>query len=482
MKKSLVLLFFLLSITFANADSQKVEKFGAVGDGKTDNTEAIQKAIDKCSETGGGEVFFPNGKVAVYMSKTLNLKDNVALNIPKNVTLKAIIPETRGVFIKAEKVKNVGIWGGGTVDCDGKNYTIPKDERKIRARAHSMKFIDCYNIRIENLSVLNGGAWNINLLRCDTVFVNRIRLLAHANHNNDGIDIDARNVVISDCIIDCGDDGICFKSHSKDFIVENVTVTNCIVASTCNFIKFGTGSLGGFKNITISNCTLRRCIDAVVWDWRNKIKWAGIDEKITGISGIALEAVDGGFMEQVNISNIAMTGVQTPIFIRVGHRNKDEKKSYIQNVVISSITAKSDSCIANSITCVEGHTLRNITIRDCYLNMKGAPESLLTNKEKEPKIQEMVKSYPENRMFASILPAYAFFIRRADNLVMDNVQVGYYGEKDKRAAFYLDKCKEVRFLNCVWQKPAGDSKSIVTKDSQAPFISYCREKEEPYLQ
>lgn len=84
-----------------------------------------------------------------------------------------------------------------------------------------------------------------------------IKIYAHTNWNNDGIDIDGKNVVVSDCIIDCDDDAVCLKSDDDKFVVENVSITNCIIASNCNPIKFGTASRVGFKNIAISNCIIR---------------------------------------------------------------------------------------------------------------------------------------------------------------------------------------------------------------------------------
>ena len=249
----------------------------------------------------------------------------------------------------------------------------------------------------------------MNLKQCDTVFISGIHINSHENFNNDGIDIDAKNVVITNSIIDCDDDAICFKSHSRDYIVENVAVSNCIISSNCSFIKFGTATFGGFKNITVANCALKKCSASKLRNWHKHLNKFGVTDLATGIGGISLEAVDGGFADQITISNLVMTDVQTPIFIRVGHRNKDEQKSYIKNVIISNITATSASWITNSITCVDGHTLKNITLRDCYFNLKACTDDKSALNSLKVEVPEKVATYPENRMFGTLLPSYGFF-------------------------------------------------------------------------
>ena len=99
-----------------------------------------------------------------------------------------------------------------------------------------------------------------------------IRIYSHTNWNNDGIDIDGKNVVVSDCVIDCDDDAVCLKSDDDKFVVENVAITNCVIASNCNPIKFGTASRAGFKNVTISNCIIRAASESNIRNW-NTVPW-----------------------------------------------------------------------------------------------------------------------------------------------------------------------------------------------------------------
>ena len=191
---------------------------------------------------------------------------------------------------------------------------------------------DSENFSVENVHMKNSATWTFRIFRSQYVFVRGIKIYAHTNWNNDGIDIDGKNVVVSDCIIDCDDDAVCLKSDDDKFVVENISITNCIIASNCNPIKFGTASRAGFKNIAISNCIIRAASESNIRNW-NSLSWMErycVAKPITGLAGIALEAVDGGFLENVTISNIVMIDIQTPIFIRAGHRNKDDKRSFIK--------------------------------------------------------------------------------------------------------------------------------------------------------
>lgn len=453
-KKVSYALFAVFAALSLQAKNVNLEFCNVIGDGKTDNTKALQAAIDECSSTGGGEVIFPKDG-GVFLSKTLFLKDNVTLNLSPNTVLKANAKNFgKGRFISANGATNIGLKGGGTVDGSGADFPIGE----VGGRAHMFILTDCKNVRIEDIKITASSCWNLFLQRCDTVFINNIHLTSHANWNNDGIDIEAKNVVISNSIIDCDDDAICPKSHSRDFIVENITITNCIISSNCNFIKFGTANQGGFRNVAISNCVLKKCTQSNFRKWDTHFKSAGVTAPITGIGGIAIEAVDGGFAERITVSNLAMTDVQTPIFIRVGHRNKDEQKSYIKDVIISNITATSESWFSNSITSVPGHALENVIVRDCIFNMKGAMPEREAEKLMEKKIPEQIAGYPENRMFGN-LPGYGFYIRHAKNITLDNIQLNAIGG-EFRHAIVADDVNSIRIMNGIFEAPKGDADAI----------------------
>ncbi len=464
--KTSVMFALMGAATSLFAESQDVKNFGAKADGAFDNTAAIQAAIDKCSATGGGEVIF--SETGTYMTSTFDIKDNVCLNIPVGTILKGNPPNKNyrlHALVAANKVSNIGITGGGIIDGNGASFEI-RDCAPNRARLVSIN--DCKNVKIENITLQNPATWTLSLGYNDTVIVKNVKLFSICNFNNDGIDIASKNVVISDSIITCDDDGICIKNMRKDrkFVVENITVKNCVVASNCNAFKIGTETWGDIKNITVSNCVVRQTPFSHLRNWNKKNqkqKYFFLEESNNAITGIAIESVDGAQVENIAFSNMVLTGVQCPLFIRVGHRNKDEKKSAIRNVVIKNVIAKSASCIPNTISSIPEHTLENVVISDSIFDMKGCVDERTNETLASKPVPENIKSYPEVRSFG-IVPAYGFYMRHAKNITVNNVQVRYQKE-DFRAPFYCDDIDYLRIMNCKIQPSAnGDEDPIVLKN------------------
>ena len=425
------ILLSLCSYLEVGAKDYLVTDYGAKGDGKTNNTKAIQKAIDACAAKGGGRVVVPTGE---FLSYGIAVKSNVNLYFESGSKLKAIADGTKFVsLVLLENIESASVTGTGILDGNGGSFTV-KEEAPDRPFIIFVK--NSTNILIENVTLRQSAAWTLRIFRGEHIKVRGVSIYSHANFNNDGIDIDSKDVVVSDCIIDSGDDAICLKSEDPGRITENITITNCIAASSCNLIKMGTGSLGGFRNISISNCVLRKPKESSFHDWGSK-PHRFINERITGISGIALEIVDGGILDQVNISNISMTGVQTPIFLRLGSR-KNPTGSF-KNVVISNITATSHSRMSSIIAGVPGFNIENVILRDIFVNNEGGG----TKEDAERKVPENEKDYPENRIFGWSTPASGIFIRHAKNITIDNFQV-IHRKKDVRPTIYLDDVHQLK--------------------------------------
>ncbi|WP_421944699.1 glycoside hydrolase family 28 protein [Pedobacter sp.] len=402
-----------------------VTDYGAKGDGKTNNTKFIQRAIDECAGKGGGKVIIPAGKFLSYM---VSLKTNVNLYLEAGASIDAIADGTRYVsLVLIDKVENATVSGLGTLFGNGGNFTIKEESPD---RPYIIFVRGSKNILIEGVKLRQSAAWTLRLFDSEHIMVRGISIYSHANLNNDGIDIDSRDVVVTGCIIDSGDDAICLKSENPSRVTENISITNCVVSSNCNLIKMGTGSLGGFKNISISNCVLRNASESPFHKWQDKPTHF-ISQSITGIAGIALEIVDGGIMDQVSISNISMTGIQTPIFIRLGSRKNPTGS--LKNIIISNIVASYHSRMTSTIAGVPGYKVENVVLRDILLTGPGGG----TQQDAERKVPENEKDYPENRIFGWSLPASGLYVRHAKNITLDNFQISHT-QPDFRPALVLE--------------------------------------------
>lgn len=460
-RKLVYLLVLFTVVACTSSGGATLKKYDIKNDGKTLTTEALQKAIDECAAKGGGVVSLPTG---YYLTGTITLHKGVVLNLEKGAVLCgskdiAHYPAKgrRKALVFAENTEQIGISGEGKIDGNGAAFNQGNDAPD---RPTLVLFLDCKQVNVKGVRMVGSGFWTFRLVRCDGVDIRNVHVEGHANWNNDGFDIESRNVTIADCTFDTDDDAICFKSEDPNYVVEHVTVTNCKLASNCNFIKFGTASAGGFRNIQVTNCTIAKCSKSLLRDWPKRVP--GVSNPITGIAGIALEVVDGGFMEDIRIADIVMQDVQTPIFIRLGSR-KVSDNSYLKNILIENITAESVSYVANSITGVPGLRVENVTIRNATFKLKAGGKVADTLVE----IPEAEKAYPENRMFGVMLPAYGFYIRHADKITLDNVHLSYIGGEEERHAVVTDDVVGLHISsNSTLQQPGGGTTLYNFKNSQ----------------
>lgn len=396
----------------------------------------VQREIDAASANGGGTVRVPRGDHEV---KPFVLKSNVTLALDEGARLLAstnIADYATALgsrcFVCAENATNVAIVGKGVLDGRGGVFREMKGQRgeqQPRALPLLMRFSRCRDLRLEGFKYMNPGAWGCHLRNCDGVKVKGVSCFNFCNKTNDGIDIESCNVTVEDCEFYADDDSLCFKTESdRSFPVTNVVVRNCRMGSICNAVKFGTGSYCDFRDILIENCELRRSPGAWRWDWRKR-GMPGVTNRYCGIAGLALEVVDGGRMENVTIRNITMEGYMTPVFIRHHHRHEPKGgrvDTYLRDVLIENVRGSADGRIASSITGVPARDgmparrPRDITLRNIRLTVPGGG----TAAEARAVVPEKDGAYPEAFMFNRMaLPAYGFYVRHADNIVFDNVEV-----------------------------------------------------------
>lgn len=390
-----------------------VRAYGATGNGVADDTQAIQRAIDACTQDGGA-VLFPRGK---YRSGTLYLKSRVHVQLDHGaVLLGSDKQEDYAPFEKldfrndadvetsffqrallfGDSLEHIAITGAGTIDA---NHTKRGGPKPIALKR-------CKFVEIRSVRILNAPNYAISLLGADNVNIDGVTIL---NAFADGIDPDScRNVRISNCHIESVDDAIVPKasfSLGERRACENIVVSNCVLSTVCNGFKLGTESGGGFKRIAVNNCVI-----------------TGHSSNRPAISGIALESVDGGDLDSVAVSNIVMDRVRAPIFIRLGNRGRDMDKPVagsLTNVSINNIVATRAS-LACSITGLPYAKVNGVTLSDIRIEFIGGNPR---QPDDEPML-ELPRVYPEAAMFGA-MPAYGLFCRHVDDLVLQNVVFDY---------------------------------------------------------
>jgi polygalacturonase len=443
-----------------------ITAFDATGDGMSKDTHAIQAAVDSCAHQGGGTVYFPAG---TFLCGSIHLKSNVALyfdhgcillmskdneDFDKYETLNfknAADKETsffHYALIWGEDIEHIAILGTGIIDCNREKRGGPKPIALKR----------CRDVTIKDITIRNAPNYNISLLGTDFV---RISGVSIQNGYCDGIDPDCcKNVMISDCFIDCFDDAIVPKSSfslGERRSTENLTVTNCQLASNCNAFKFGTESGGGFKNVAVSNCVIFK---------RKTGKMAD--------SGIALESVDGAEIEGITISNISMTNVISPIFIRLGNRGRDLETpipGFLRDVFISNITVTgaAQTCM---VLGIPGHPVENVVFDNIRISFSGGGRQ----KVKFDEMPELISKYPDSDMFGE-LPAWGFWCRHCRNLKMVDMALTVKNQDQRNALIFHDV--EKLDIASIYTGPADNQvPPLCFKDVRDATIRGCRIPEE----
>lgn len=440
------------------SENFNLKDFGGVGDGVAVNTTALQKAIDACTSAGGGEVHVPAGR---YLIGTVEMKSNVTLSLDHGAELLGsqkmedyptdqLSPAREGqsqCLFYAKDATNIRLEGLGLIDGRGDPDHFPRRSgpRGRDNRPRLFRFENCENLTFSGLTYKNPAFWGIHLIDCRKVHFTGVTVRMRNNNNyNDGLDLDGcEDVLIENCDIAAGDDGICLKSSKNP--CRKIVVRNCLVSSNTAALKFGSSSHGGFIDIDVSNCYFYDC----------------------PMGAINLQLVDGGQMENVSISRIVMEEVGNPIFIRLGNQGQkygaEESKAVgsIKNIRISDVVAKvtvedrEKAATAHykrrkvdttpgvtekekakagpiMITGIPGHLIEDLVLENIEISYPGHG----TADDAKREVPEDIAKYPEQYFFG-VLPAWGAYIRHAKNIQFKNVTMTLRGS-DERKKIVLD--------------------------------------------
>ncbi len=467
-----------------------IVSYGAISDGETVSTEAIQKAIDAANKNGGGRVIIPEGN---FVTGSIILKSNVELYLSEGATLYGSIDprsyrkiEVEGMpvspktddnsklaIILSHDAHNISVTGEGTIDGRGgelvkvmdslhkagiyeiKEYDFANKRIRETERPKILMFMESDHVTVSGITIKNSAVWVQTYELCTHVRIDGITVESRAFWNNDGMDIsDCRNVQITNCNVNAADDGICLKSYYPGYCNDSIYIANCNIRTSASAIKFGTASIGGFKNVIIENIK--------VFD--------------TFRSMIAIESVDGGDIENVHVSNMEGKNTGNAIFIRLGHRS-GEKPGTVKNITIKDLKCevpfgRPDEGYAFEgpwprgahnrhpapIAGIPNHYIENVTLENIEISYPGksSKEIAYIALDKLDDVPEKISKYPEYSQFGE-LPSWGFYVRHVKGMSMKNITLKLE-DKDFRPPFVFD---DVSGLKLTDLKMPGDNNKII---------------------
>lgn len=280
--------------------SVNIKDCGAVGDGQTMNTDAFKKAIDQCASQGGGAVIVPPG---LWLTGPILFKSNINLHLEKGALVifsknhQDYTTRTEGNSIKVNplisgyNLNNIAITGDGIFDGSGDTwrpvkkvkvtedqwkkliasggtvgneniYWPPQKDKNIeKKRPYMVMFAKCKQVLLDGPTFQNSPMFVINPHFCENMIIRNIKVLNEWwAQNGDGIDISGgKNIMIYNCLVNAGDDGICMKSsrnnkYNGNACLQNIVISDCVVYHAHGGFVIGSNTDGGMKNIAVNNC------------------------------------------------------------------------------------------------------------------------------------------------------------------------------------------------------------------------------------
>jgi len=371
--------FFLLQAVAAAARTRVISDEGAVGDGLTLNTAAIQGAIDGCAAEGGGVVVVPKG---VFLSGAIFLKQGVNLRVERDGVLKGsdqlrnYLPPgategERGVqpfaLVNATGLDGTEVSGAGAIDGNGtrwwaeywklRNAKDPDLGFKTR-RPKLLHFTSCRHLRVAGLELRNQAVWCLHLEFCEDVVAENLNIhAAHDAPSSDGIDVDSsRRVRIAGCTFDVDDDDISIKAgHGGDLSrvgrpSEDITIEDCHFAYGHGGVDIGSETFGGIRHVRLRDCTA------------DSGNFAAIRFKTTPSRG--------GVVEDIEIRDLAIHDVKQAFEFNMDWHSGTtgpDKPAKVLPIVrdIRLIHVTGDAAAAGAIRGLDGSPVTGVTFTDC---------------------------------------------------------------------------------------------------------------------
>ena len=421
-----------------------VRDFGAVGDGCTLDTSAIQAALDACAMDNGGTGLVTAGRYLtgclVFHSQTTFKLDDGAVILasvdPQDFPVakyrwEGVEQPSHAPIFSGQNLKNITITGQGTIDGNGKIWWERHANKSLDyPRPRMIGFSDCINVHIEGVTLINSPSWTVNPVRCENVTVHGLTIINPPDSpNTDGINPDScKHVRISDCYVSVGDDCITLKSgteHEKGSLREachDITIKNCTLANGHGGVVIGSEMSGSVFDVSISDCI-----------------FTGTDR------GIRLKSRRrrGGTVEDIRVSNLTMEKVLCPItmnlYYHIGVRGDpfiNDKKAQptskgtprFRNIHFSHIAAKDVKYAAGFIYGLAEMPVEDITFEHITITLSAETE----------------QGYPEMADGLELMAQAGLYINNAMKIKLENVEI----QNQKGPAYLIHNTDQVEISTC----------------------------------
>lgn len=386
-----------------------------------DWTEAFKKAAQALKQSGGGVINVPPGE---YQTRSIQLYDHTTLHVSSGALIR-FFPEAEGYplvdipfegipgqsympLIYCKDAKNVTVTGHGTLDGQGfRWWQLKREGTLLHPRPYFICFDGCEHVTLENVTLLNSPCWTVHPLDSSDVVIRGVTIRNPSDSpNTDGIDPDScRNVRISDCLIDVGDDCIAIKSGTEDSVApkpcQNILISHCLMLNGHGGVVIGSEMSGGVHNVLVSGCIFR-----------------GTDRGIR----LKTRRHRGGTVSNVFFSDILMEDVKTPFVFNMYYfcgkggkeasvrdkrpRPVDEHTPVLSDVTIRNITARNASCCAGFVYGLPESPVTRVAVTDLNVTLRRGEAS-------QAAMMDDLEDFE----------ARGLFMRNVEEVVLQNVHV-----------------------------------------------------------
>jgi hypothetical protein len=392
-----------------------VGSYGAVGDGVRLDTDAINKTIQAAFDAGGGTVLVPAG---TYLAGTIHLRTNVTLWIDAGATIlgsKNLAdyrwPEGQrewyAAIVVASGVHNVAIMGRGTID--GQNLTNPKGEQRIRG-PHGAVFYNCKDVAVRDVTFKDPGNYALVLRSSERVNIDNMTALG----GYDGINMhDVRAATISNCRLFTGDD--CLAGAYW----ENVTVSNCVLNSSCNAIRTGG------RNVLINNCLIYgpgEYVHRLGFRRNTEAGFQILPHSASAANARPARLVKPGPVDNMVLSNLTMINVRSPVYVAFGADAPYSANNLgVGRIIIENLTAINCGRTPFYVAGPRESPAKSIILRNARMSFAGGVDEEESN-------GQGFSPY-------SMLQSYGVYCRNVENLELHDVRVDYQDKEHRPALF-----------------------------------------------